>query len=73
MKRQLIHSAEDAERLVAAVTTSADKSLAQLSQLGSHGLQALWSMKFQPMGCDPLDSESPLRRRGAGANTRCRH
>lgn len=60
MKRRQIHSAEDAEQLIASVTASANRSLAQLAQLGSDGLQALWSMKFRPVGCDPLDSESPL-------------
>ena len=60
MKQRQIHSASDAEALVAAVTVSANKSLAQLSQLGANGLQALWSMKVRPVGCDPLNSESPL-------------
>ena len=60
MKQRRIHSVEDANALVAAVTISANKSLAQLSQLGANGLQALWNMKVRPVGCDPLDSELPL-------------
>ena len=60
MKQRQIHSATDAEALVTVVTASANRSLAQLSQLGTNGLQALWSMKVRSVGCDPLNSESPL-------------
>jgi hypothetical protein len=61
MKRTVGSNAE-ANQLVAAVTRSADRALMQLSQLssGAEGLRALWSMKFQPVGCDPMDSEVPL-------------
>jgi hypothetical protein len=62
MKTRAIGSNAEADQLIADVTRSADKALMQLSQLGAgvDGLRALWSMKFMPVGCDPIDSEVPL-------------
>ncbi len=60
MKTRTVTSVGEVDYLVQAVTASATKALAQISQLGSDGLRALWSMKFKPVGCDPLDSELPL-------------
>jgi len=60
MKTRTVSSATELDALVQSVTASATKALAQISNLGSDGLRAIWSMKFEPVGCDPLDSESPL-------------
>ncbi len=60
MKTRTVSSGAELDALVQAVTVSATTALAQISLLGSDGLRALWSMKFEPVGCDPLDSESPL-------------
>lgn len=62
MKIRSIRTSEDVEQLVDAVTRSAEHALAELarSSAANHALQALWSMKFKPVGCDPLNSESPL-------------
>lgn len=62
MKVRAIGSLEEVEDLVATVTKSAERALAELavaSERGS-GLSALWSMKFLPVGRDPLDANSPL-------------
>jgi hypothetical protein len=60
MKTRTINTAGELDALVQSVTGSATKSLAQIAKLGSDGLRAIWSMKFEPIGCDPLDCESPL-------------
>lgn len=60
MKVRTVRSVGELDELVQAVTASPNKALAQISQLGSEGIRALWSMKFEPVGCDPLDSETPL-------------
>lgn len=60
MKTRIIYSTTELDELMQCVTNSANKSIAQLAELGTNGLHAFWSMKFEPTGCDPLDSESPL-------------
>jgi hypothetical protein len=62
MKVRLIASTADADLIIDAASSSADKALAQLRSLPSEaeGLKALWSMKVQRTGCDPLNSEVPL-------------
>jgi hypothetical protein len=62
MKIRTISSIEEIDNLVASVTQSANKALEQVSRLGlsNDGLKALWSMKTQPIGCNPLNSEVPL-------------
>lgn len=62
MKVRTIRSEGDVNDLVAAVTRSSEQALLQLtnSGVGNQGLQVLWSMKFSPIGCDPLDADTPL-------------
>jgi hypothetical protein len=60
MKQRSIYTAAEAEHIVAAVTSSAEKSLKHVSELAAGGLETFWRMKVHPMGCDPLNSESPL-------------
>jgi hypothetical protein len=62
LKTYTVETMKDIDRLIEAVMRSADKTLKELSQpdFGAEGLRALWSIKFQPVGCDPLDSEAPL-------------
>jgi hypothetical protein len=62
MKVRSIRSNEDVDALVEAVTLSAERALSELAKsfAANHGLQALWAMKFQPVGRDPLNSELPL-------------
>lgn len=62
MKVRTVSTIEEVDNLVASVTQSASKALVQVSKLGlgNEGLKALWSMKVHPVGCDPLDSETPL-------------
>lgn len=53
---------EEANALEQAVVRSAERALTQILKLHdpSDALSTLWEMKFRPVGCDPLDSESPL-------------
>lgn len=62
MKVRTIRTVDEIEELVAEVTRSAERALADIAKSSAekHGLQALWSMKFAPVGCDPLNAESPL-------------
>lgn len=62
MKIRTIRTEKDAKDLVAAVTRSAERAFSQIAENGAatQGLQALWSMRFDPIGCDPLDADTPL-------------
>lgn len=62
MKIRAIRTVEEADEIVTTVTQSAERALAELakSATAKHGLQALWSMKFSSVGCDPLNADSPL-------------
>lgn len=62
MKQRLISTKQDAIDLEQAVVRSAGRAVHQIAALhgASDVLRTLWSMKFRPIGCDPLDSESPL-------------
>lgn len=62
MKKQLIRSNEDASALIGSITASAAKALEQLrsAQTTGDALQDFWSLKFSPVGCDPLDTKRPL-------------
>jgi hypothetical protein len=62
MKVRTVSSLEEIDNIVASVTQSANKALMQVSQLGlsKEGLRTLWSMKIDPVGCDPVNSDDPL-------------
>lgn len=62
MKVRMIAHAADADAIISLAASSADSALAQLRSLPSEieGLNALWSMKVQRIGFDPLNSEVPL-------------
>jgi hypothetical protein len=61
MKTRQIGNEHEADDIVAAVTRSAVRALAKLEALRSTAaLNALWSMKTEPLGCDPLDADAPL-------------
>lgn len=62
MKQHSIATMEDAIALEQAVVRSAGRALTQIIELHdpSDALTTLWEMKFRPVGCNPLDSESPL-------------
>ena len=62
MKVRAIRTIAEVDDLVTSVTRSAERALSQLARSAAEnrGLQALWSMKFSPVGCDPLDADSPL-------------
>ena len=62
MKIRTIRDEKDIDQLVDLVTGSADRALLQVTKAGAgtQGLQALWSMKFSPIGCDPLNADTPL-------------
>ena len=62
MKVRTIGTEEEVNDLVASVTRSAERALLKLTKSSAvnQGLQALWSMKFSPVGCDPLDADTPL-------------
>jgi hypothetical protein len=62
MKVRAVRTENDVDQLVELVTQSAERALIQIAKAGAgaQGLQALWSMKFQPIGCDPLDADAPL-------------
>lgn len=62
MKIRAISNSDEVDELVTAITISAERALADIDKSVSvnRGLQALWSMKFTPVGCDPLNAELPL-------------
>jgi hypothetical protein len=62
MKTRLIETAEEANALVAELSRSAGHAIEQLQVLilEQEGLQVLESIKFQRIGCDPLDIGRPL-------------
>jgi hypothetical protein len=62
MKVRTVQSEGDIDQLIELVSKSAEKALLHVAKSteSRQGLQALWSMKFAPIGCDPLNSESPL-------------
>lgn len=61
MKKRTIKAVEDIEVIISAITRSATASITKLAQVsGSNALHALWTLKVQKTGCDPLDAESPL-------------
>jgi hypothetical protein len=62
MKQRSIASVEEAMALERAVAGSAERALAQVIELHdpADALRTLWEMKFRPIGCDPLSSETPL-------------
>lgn len=62
MKVRTIRTEKDVHLLVDTVTRSAERAIEQVAKVsaGAKGLQVLWSMKFSPIGCDPLDADSPL-------------
>ncbi len=62
MKVRTVSAEQDINQLVDLVTRSADCALVQIASTcsGAKGLQALWSMKFSPIGCDPLNADTPL-------------
>jgi hypothetical protein len=62
MKVRTIRTVEEVDDLVTAITRSAEHALSQIamSAAANRGLQGLWSLKFSPVGCDPLDADLPL-------------
>lgn len=62
MKTRLIETAEEANALVAELSKSACHAVEQLKALihEQEGLQVLENIKFQRIGCDPLDTGRPL-------------
>jgi flagellar motor switch protein FliG len=62
MKVRTVRSEGDIDQLIELVSKSAEKALLQIAKSteSRNGLQALWSIKFAQIACDPLDSESPL-------------
>lgn len=62
MKQRSLATVEEAIALERSVARSAEKALAQITELyeQSDALRTLWEMKFRPIGCDPLDSATPL-------------
>lgn len=62
MKVRTVSAEKDIDDLVDLVTRSAERALVQIAKTGSGtlGLQALWSMKVSPIGCDPLNADTPL-------------
>jgi hypothetical protein len=61
MKKRSISAIEDIDAIISAITRSAAASLTKLTQMsGPNALHALWALKVQKTGCDPLDAESPL-------------
>lgn len=62
MKTRVIHTLEEADALNAALSTSAGRALEQLGrQLQENSsLHVLASIKFRPIGRDPLDADRPL-------------
>lgn len=62
LKKRVITTQAEAIELERAVVRSASKALAQVAAWhgASDVLETLWSMKVRPIGCDPLDAETPL-------------
>lgn len=62
MKQPLIRSNEDASALILSLKSSAARALDQLCsrQRTNNALHDLWSLKFGPSGCDPLDMDRPM-------------
>lgn len=63
MKIRIIESIEDADELTSAVARSADAALANLAKICSptkNGLSALQTVKFSPVGFDPLNEQRSL-------------
>ncbi len=61
MKKRIIHTVEEADQIVEAVTRSAKKALEQISRLPTAtALRTLWAMKSDKVGFDPLNAETPL-------------
>ncbi len=60
MKTRIISSETELDVLVESVTASATKSIEQIFKLGSDSLHAIWSLKFKPVGYNPLDPETRL-------------
>jgi len=62
MKTRLIHTVEEADELIHALSRSACHAISNFEQRAreSSGLHALWAAKFLPIGCDPLDPGRPL-------------
>ncbi|HQR50154.1 MAG TPA: hypothetical protein PKW44_00780 [Methylophilaceae bacterium] len=62
MKIRTIRNQNEVDELVATIARSTEYARTQLARIAAEndGLQALWSIKFSPMGCNPLDFGSPL-------------
>ncbi len=62
MKVRTVKTESEIDQLVELIKRSAEHALTQVARCGesNQGLQALWSMKFTPIGCDPLNAENPL-------------
>ncbi len=61
MKKRLIAHLEDAIALEKSIKASARKTGSLIAELhATDPIELLWQFKFQPAGCDPLDSTRPL-------------
>lgn len=61
MKQRTVEDPEDANEIETLAKMAGHKALAQLAALkDSDPLTALWRMKTEALGCDPLDSSVPL-------------
>jgi hypothetical protein len=61
VKKQVVSSLADIERLEHRVATSATETVSRLNKLlAGPALSVLAAMKFEQSGCDPLDAARPL-------------
>jgi hypothetical protein len=62
MKVRQISSEQDIDSIIQSLDLSAERAVSQIGKAitGVHAMQALWSMKFSSIGCDPLSVDTPL-------------
>lgn len=62
MKQPIIDSEERADECIRAIETSARQCLTRVCEFGASkdALSALWQMKVEPVGFDPLSTDRPL-------------
>lgn len=61
MKTRIVNSEIEVESLLTNIRAAAEGALAHINQAASAGaMSALWKMKFEPLGCDPIDGSSRL-------------
>ena len=61
MKTRTISSVEEVDSLLDNIQTAAITALGHIEGAATEGpISALWKMKFEPLGCDPIDGTSRL-------------